>query len=238
MSSAFLNLTSLPYLDVTPRSESTFEHVSPASLADDLPLSSLNSGVSEDVVLARIEAACFAEREQTERRLEQQHAQTIATLEQGIAQKITDALIAFSAERSSYFARVESEVVHLSLAIARKILDREAKTDPLLLAGLVRVALDGIEDSSAVRLRVAPDRLSAWQTHLATSPANQRPELLPDSALSADDCVLETEAGVARLNYEVQLKEIERGFLDLLSQRPGQRPDQRPDRPLTPAPTA
>ena len=234
MSSAFLNLTSLLYLDVTPARDLLAPPV-----ADDLPLARAPvPGVPEEEVQARILAACLAEREQTEQRLkqhlEQQHTQQIAALEQGIAQKITDALAAFSAERSSYFARVESEVVHLSLAIARKILAREAHTDPLLLAGLVRVALDGVESSSAVRLRVSPDRLSTWQAHLATTPARRRPELLPDPSLSTDDCVLETETGVARLNYEIQLKEIERGFLDLLSQRPDRNPDRDPD----PAPTA
>src|SRR5438552_1991482 len=46
----------------------------------------------------------------------------------------------FKEERTAYFARIESEVVHLALAIARKILHREAQMDPLLLTGMVHVA--------------------------------------------------------------------------------------------------
>src|ERR1700722_13050912 len=42
------------------------------------------------------------------------------------AVKISEALNLFQAERKDYFARVESEVVHLALAISAKILHREA----------------------------------------------------------------------------------------------------------------
>lgn len=225
-STMFLNLTSLLYLDVTPALDLEADLLASSTVNDLPPAPPPALGVPEEEVQARIQAACLAERQQTEQRLEQQHTHHIAALEQAIASTLAD----FAAERSTYFARVESEVVHLSLAIARKILEREARIDPLLLAGLVRVALDGLQHGPAVRLRVSPDRLSAWQAHLATTPTHQRPELLPDASLSPDDCVLETEAGVARLNYEIQLKEIERGFLDLLG--------QRPDRTFTPATTA
>ena len=222
MSSAFLNLTSLLYLDITPALPPDFPASSSAAT---LTLASTAApSVSEEVIQARILAARLAEREQTEQRLaehyEQRHTEQVTELEQRSARNITNVLAAFSEERSSYFAHVETEVVHLALAIARKILEREAKTDPLLLAGLVRIALDEIENSSAVRLRVSPDRIPTWQAHLTAAPTCQRLELLPDASLSPDDCILETEAGVARLNYDIQLKEIERGFLDLLGHRP------------------
>ena len=39
----------------------------------------------------------------------------------------------FRRERARYFAGVEAEVVKLALAIAARVLHREAKLDPLLL---------------------------------------------------------------------------------------------------------
>ncbi len=51
------------------------------------------------------------------------------------------ALAEFTLDRATYFQKVEGEVIQLALAIARKILHREAQLDPLLLAGIVRVAL-------------------------------------------------------------------------------------------------
>src|ERR1035441_8324740 len=50
----------------------------------------------------------------------------------------------FARERVTYFQRVEGEEVALAVAIARKILHREAQVDPLLLAGVVRVGLDNV----------------------------------------------------------------------------------------------
>ncbi len=48
-------------------------------------------------------------------------------------------------------------MVRLALAIARKVLHREAQLDPLLLAGVVRVALDQMQAGSRVLLRTSPD---------------------------------------------------------------------------------
>jgi hypothetical protein len=49
---------------------------------------------------------------------------------------------------------VEHEVVELALAVAARILRREAQMDPLLLTGAVRVALGQLSGSTEVRVRV------------------------------------------------------------------------------------
>ena len=48
--------------------------------------------------------------------------------------------------------------MQLALSIARKILHREAQLDPLLLAGIVRVALEKIDGATEVVLRVHPQK--------------------------------------------------------------------------------
>jgi hypothetical protein len=52
--------------------------------------------------------------------------------------RLNGGLREFTAQREQYFHTVENEVVKLTLAIARKILHREVKIDPLVLAGVVR----------------------------------------------------------------------------------------------------
>jgi flagellar assembly protein FliH len=44
--------------------------------------------------------------------------------------------------------------------------------------------------------------------------------IVEDVQLEQRDCVLETELGAVNFNIEVQLKEVERGFFDVLAQRP------------------
>ena len=127
----------------------------------------------------------------------------------------------FARERGEYFRRVEAEVVRLALAIARKVLHREAQIDPLLLQGVVRVALEKVAAATEVRLRVHPHQMAAWQGYFAGQPELQpAPELVADAGLEPSQGVLETELGAVDLSREVQLKEIEQGFFDLLAQRP------------------
>jgi flagellar assembly protein FliH len=137
---------------------------------------------------------------------------------------VVEALRAFAHQRDEYFRRVEAEVVHLALAIARKVLHREAQTDPLLLSGMVRVALEKIAASQNVRLRVNPSQIAAWNDYLTQhADLGVLPELSGDATLETNQCQIETELGVTKLSLEAQLKEIEQGLFDLLTQRPAQK---------------
>src|SRR5277367_4000704 len=134
---------------------------------------------------------------------------------------IGSALEAFKVERANYFARIEPEVVQLALAISRKILHREAQIDPLLLTGMVHVALEKLDRGTRIRLRAHPDDIHFWTEHFAASLDGQpAPELVGDAQLKRGECALETELGNTLISLETHLKEIEQGFLDLLEQRP------------------
>jgi|ERR1700690_643273 len=131
------------------------------------------------------------------------------------------ALAGFDKEREEYFNRVEPEVVQLALAIAKKILHRESQIDPLLLTGLVHVALEKLDAGTRVRLRVGPSDIHFWNEYFARSGEGQlTPELVGDSSLQQGECAVETEVGSTQISLETQLKEIEQGFFDLLEQRP------------------
>ena len=131
--------------------------------------------------------------------------------------RLGSTLAAFTAQRAAYFKRVESEVVQLSLAIARKILHREASLDPTLLSGLVRIAIDRLGVETPVRVRVASGAVANWRRSAA--PAGSY-EVVEDADLADGECVVETSLGKANFGIEAQLKEIERSFLDLLVHRP------------------
>lgn len=124
----------------------------------------------------------------------------------------------FDEERESYLHAVEREVVKLALAVAARILRREAQMDPLLLSGAVRVALGQLSASTQVKLRVPPLELDLWSAAIALVPKLVvRPQLLPGEGMRIGDCTIETEMGSVDLGVRAQLAEIERGFFD----RPG-----------------
>jgi len=132
------------------------------------------------------------------------------------------ALAQFTRDRAAYFEKVEGEVVQLALSIARKILHRESQLDPLLLAGIVRVALEKIDGATGVVLRIHPQNAVPWRQYLTSHlEPSDLPEIVEDPAQELDRCTLETSMGTAVVGMEVQLKEIEQGLMDLLAARPG-----------------
>ncbi|HEV2469751.1 MAG TPA: FliH/SctL family protein [Candidatus Sulfotelmatobacter sp.] len=135
---------------------------------------------------------------------------------------IAAAVDQFARDRVVYFQKIEAEVVQLALSIARKIMHREAQVDPLLLAGMVRVALEKIESATEVALRIHPQNVAAW-TRFFSAQASQHPQpkIVEDSSQPSDACKLESSMGTTIIGTEVQFKEIEQGFADLLAARPG-----------------
>jgi flagellar assembly protein FliH len=126
-----------------------------------------------------------------------------------------DLVDGFAVERDRFLLAVEQEVVDLALAVATRILRREAQMDPLLLTGAVRVALGQLSSSTQVKLRVPPGELDMWTEAMALLPnLAVKPTVLAGDGMRLGDCVVETDLGTVDLGIRAQLGEIERGFFD------------------------
>jgi flagellar assembly protein FliH len=182
------------------------------SAARQVELDAARAEIAERVRAARQEG--YAE---AEKRLRAEYEAKL----QGARDAIEKAIGEFARQRESYFERVEEEIVNLSLSIARKILHREAQIDPLLLVGLVHVALEKLGAGTRVRLRVNPGKVASWEEHFREAAGGgPAPEVAADAALGPEECTLETDVGTTSIGLETHLKEIEQGFFDLLAQRP------------------
>jgi flagellar assembly protein FliH len=184
--------------------------------AEQEPETPVPPGVPEKEVKALVNIARLEAVAETEARLQMEYEARSA--EQ--FDKMRQALELFQAERRDYFSRVESDVVQLALAIAAKILHREAQVDPMLVSALVRVAIDKLHDGSSVSVRVSPAEAGKWRAFLANPLNGSTIEIVEDAHLGVADCILETELGSANFSIEAQMKEVEQGFFDLLAQRP------------------
>jgi flagellar assembly protein FliH len=151
-----------------------------------------------------------------------QQAQQMLEKQLGVERaKLADAVQNFERQNREYYARVEVELVHLALAIAGKILHREAQVDRLLVAGLVKVALEKLQHNTRVTIHARPEDVPAWSKYFLIEMAGRiQLDVKPDAALEPNSCVLETELGETALGLDAQMKEIEQGFFDLLAQRP------------------
>ena len=131
--------------------------------------------------------------------------------------RMMEVLSGFEQERSQYYSKVEVELVHFALAIAARILHREALVDRMVVAGLVKVTLEKLQHATKAVVRVRPEEAGSWRNYFQS---NDQVEIVEDTSLEPRDCKLETELGSADLGLDAQLKEIEQGFFDLLAQRP------------------
>ncbi|MGB6688211.1 MAG: FliH/SctL family protein [Terracidiphilus sp.] len=175
--------------------------------------------MTEAELAARIRQERVEAASQADQKLRQEYEQKLIQARAPIAATVKE----FGQQRDDYFARVESEVVQLSLSIAAKILHREAQVDPMLVASLVRIAVEKMREESSVTVHVSTGRGIAWKQYFAGFPNLSRVEVVEDPQLNDQDCVLETELGSANFGLDTQLKEVEQGFFDLLALRPATR---------------
>jgi flagellar assembly protein FliH len=142
-------------------------------------------------------------------------AATQAAAEHQRKRQAAELIDGFTKERDRFLRTVEHEVVKLALAVAARILRREAQMDPLLLTGAVRVALGQLSGSTQVRLRVPPAELDLWSEAIALLPnLAVKPSVIAGEGMRLGDCMIETEMGTVDLGIRAQLGEIERGFFD------------------------
>jgi flagellar assembly protein FliH len=179
-----------------------------AALSGQLQLQAEQMSAELEVVRVRAKAEAHSE---WERELEEMIAKERSSIRKACEE--------FRQERARYFAGVEAEVVKLALAIAARVMHREAKLDPLLLAGVVRVALEKMSEDSSTVLRVPVNEVEIWRQVFSES-RDSSLQVEGDELLDAGDCVLDTKIGKVELGVSAQLEEIERGFFDLMQQRP------------------
>ncbi len=175
--------------------------------------------LSEEELAAKIQREVSDATHQTEQRLRQEYEGKLKAAQA----PLTAAIAAFEVQRTEYYARVEAEVVQLALAIAAKILHREAQVDPMLVAALVRMTVEKMREGSSVTVRVGLGRAKRWKEFFAAQPCVAQIDVVEDVKLSDHDCMVETELGVANFGLDTQLKEVEQGFFDLLALRPESR---------------
>ena len=159
-------------------------------------------------------AAGFARGVEEGRRQEREvHAGAHAELETQRIRQAAALLDAFAQERDRYMNAVEQEVVKLALAVAARILRREAQADPLLLMGAVRVALGQISGATEARLYVPAAELELWTEALALLPRLAvKPVVLAGEGMRVGDCRIETALGRADLGLRAQLAEMDRAL--------------------------
>ncbi|RLB17517.1 MAG: hypothetical protein DRG82_06220 [Deltaproteobacteria bacterium] len=113
----------------------------------------------------------------------------------------------------------EGEIIKLSIAVARKIINREIAMDPDTVRRSVHHALEFLKDKSFVRILINPGDMKTLEHFLPELTADnkiQKLELAEDNSVEPGGCIL--EAGFGRINatIEDQLAELETEMEEIL----------------------
>lgn len=118
--------------------------------------------------------------------------------------------------RQQIRAQMEEDLVHLAVAIARRILHRELTVDEGALLGIIHVALTKIEVRELAQIRVAAKDRPIVAERLGSASLPSRVEIVGDPTLARGSLIFETTRGNLDCSIEAQLQEIDRGLADVV----------------------
>lgn len=151
---------------------------------------------------------------------EEGHNAAVQAVEQMVADQLAPAIAALQQAaadlnhaKQAWLSHWESSAVHLSAAIAARIVRGELRRQPEITLRLVREALELAAGSPSVRLHLHPEDHKALgaqvRTLIDTMSALGDAEVAADATIGRGGCRVETRFGTIDQQFESQLKRIE-----------------------------
>jgi flagellar assembly protein FliH len=200
--------------DASPRIRTEFEQLSPADASDEIVelqsrLNALKQRLETDTAAAYQKG--FHEGQVQER------AQSGAEMQAAI-QRLNKTVAEAAELRPRLRREAESDVVQLSLAIARRVLRREMSIDQSAMQALVKVALEKLERQEICRVYVHPNQAPAVKAAVEAQ-GMRSVEVVAEVSRDAGSLIFETNRGKLDASVNAQLEEIERGLTDRVNQQ-------------------
>ena len=119
------------------------------------------------------------------------------------------------------FEETEEEILKLTLAIARKVIDKELSVRDDIVKGAVSRAVELAGKASSMIVRLNPADMETIKSYVPElenkSLDKRRIVLLEDGTIGRGGCVVETENATIECTIEASLKEIEERLKDAAS---------------------
>lgn len=133
---------------------------------------------------------------------------------------IQQALIKLSDIRVEIYQQIETEVVELALAIARKVICREVSTDKETVVCVAREALSKVDDPGNIKIKMNPADLqfvneTKYQLSDLMADVNNV-TLEAEENIQSGGCVIETDLGEIDARIEKQLQAVEESFRETM----------------------
>ncbi len=130
-------------------------------------------------------------------------------------------LSGFARQRRELLGELQPHVVRIAVEVARRIVQRELRTDPGMVTRTVRSALEQVAVASTTRVRVNPLDAQVLQTtirEIVPAPDEAAAlEIIPDGSIERGGCVVESDRGIVDARLRTQFDEVQARLLDGLS---------------------
>ena len=130
---------------------------------------------------------------------------TTAAAVAGKVARLSAAINDISSLRTGLLKSTERDIVRLSLAIARRILGREATADPALLLSLAQAAAAKLAGTGVVSIEMHPAEFKAISTGVDQ---NGPIHIVENPDLPAGGCIVRSPSGSIDVSIEAQVQEI------------------------------
>lgn len=127
--------------------------------------------------------------------------------------RLTETLDELTRVRAEMIRQTERQMVQLSMAIARRIVQREVSLDPDLLLAMARVALERLGESARVTVRLHPDDYAAASGARISELTSESVTVVADARLNRGACRVESDMGLLDAGIDAQLQELGRALL-------------------------
>ena len=108
------------------------------------------------------------------------------------------------------YQQSEQEMIKLVLAIARRIIQKEASTDEKIILAMIQSALKYIADQGEIRVKLNPSDLEYASQHKGEIMEGVRQVIFEgDEGISRGDAVIESNRGVIDCGIEKHLQKVE-----------------------------
>ena len=133
-----------------------------------------------------------------------------------ILQRFTRTIDELAGLRRRCRSDAEEDAVKLSIAVARRILHRELSVDPEAVLGLVHAAFAKLDAREVHRVRLHPEDAALLRPYFEKLENGRKLEVSADPSLERGGAIFETSRGSLDASLTAQLKEIDRGFTDIV----------------------
>ncbi len=146
-----------------------------------------------------------------------------------VAKQWEDGLVSFERARDDMLVQARTDVLALSLALARKVVKRVVECDPKVVEAQVEAAVSRVTHATKLVIAAHPEDLEAAKAEatrtLERLGSSAHASVVADAALSRGSCVVRTSRGRIDAEIEGQLQRIVDALLPGAASAQGAEPD-------------